>query len=317
VAEFADGSRPDSKLALMRILNQLESENRRMGKVRSLEDALVPIAYPLPEAQPVTHDYSSLFSLQRVHDDTAWAIDCRIRYGLHLAESIPRPEHNLEDSFVASFRLRGKGQPGFLVQTWQKEAGTWRLVSFDIKRKHFTPPADLHVRATRPAGWKVAEPELRSAVDSLLRTWLVERRYEKAAAAFLPEAAACDPLGEPADPPKPADPKRIDSFLRETAEAVSREAETEKMISAAQAGHPELKILEHDKQGAYLLAEAGPKLLNANSCRAAPAMQAKDAGAFSAFHFSHSRQQSSGAFRFYWRKVNGEWRIASYALSAD
>jgi hypothetical protein len=317
VAEFVDGSRPDSKLALMRILNQLESENRRMGKVRSLEDALAPIAYPLPEAQPVSHAYSTLFSLQRVHDDTAWAIDCRVRYGLHLAESIPRPEHKLEDSFVASFRLRGKGNPGFLVQTWQKEAGEWRLVSFDIKRKHLAPPADLRVRAARPPGMKEAEPALRSAMDTFLQTWLLERRFEKAAAAFLPEAAACDPLGDLVDPAKPADPKKIHNFLSETAEAVSREGEIEKVISAAQAGHPELKILEHDKQGAYLLAEAGPKLLEANSCSAAAAVQAKDAGAFSAFHFSHSKQQSSGAFRFFWRKVNGEWRIASYALSAD
>jgi hypothetical protein len=71
VAEFGDGSRPDSKLALVRTLNRLQEVNRRLGTVARLEDAMVPVSYPLPGAEPVDHPGSQLFSLQRVHEDTA------------------------------------------------------------------------------------------------------------------------------------------------------------------------------------------------------------------------------------------------------
>jgi hypothetical protein len=58
--EYRDGSHPDSKLALYRILTQ-----------------------------KIDHPYAKLLSLQLVPDDIAWALDCRLRYRLDMAEVIP------------------------------------------------------------------------------------------------------------------------------------------------------------------------------------------------------------------------------------
>jgi hypothetical protein len=313
VAEFSDGSRPDSRLALVRILKQLQDVNRRLGKVARLEDALTAVPYPLPESVAVSHPYSSLFSLRHVHEDVAWAIDCRIRYGLHLVESIQRPEHKLDDAYVASFRLKEKGEPGFLVLTWKREAGAWRLTSFDIKRTNLTPSPDLLTRAVRPPEAKAADPALQKAVDTFLSRWLLDQQFDEAAKFFLPEAANCDPLGAGKTDPSTAS---IAGFLRSASEEASKEESLTRVIAAAQAGHPDLRPLSHGSSGAYLLAEATPALLANNSCRTgAPA--GKDPGAFLAFHFSHSRQESAGILGFYWKQVDGVWRIASYSLSAD
>ena len=91
VAEFRDGSRPDSKLALYRILRQMQRVRAEVGKVNDLAAAIEPVDFPLPGATPVNHPYSQLFSLQLVPDDVAWAMDCRQRYRLQMAESIPQP----------------------------------------------------------------------------------------------------------------------------------------------------------------------------------------------------------------------------------
>lgn len=320
VAEFTDGSRPDSRLALARILNQMIEVNKRMGKLNRLEDALIPVSYPLPESQPQTHAYSKLFSIQQVHEDVAWAIDCRIRYGLHLQESIPRPEHRMEETHVVSFNLNEKGRPGFLVQTWGKEAGEWKLVSFDIKRTHLTPTPDLLTKAAHPPGLKTADTKLQADVEQFLTAWLIERKFDAAAKMFLPESHSCDALSQ-------GSTNRGDAvliFLEQVAEQAPRAGSLSKALSAAHAGHPDLKPLTHANEGAYLLAEASAGLMQMNGCvpdgapvkRGRPALTGTS-GAFLAFHLSHSKQQSAGIINFLWKQVDGRWRIASFATSSD
>src|SRR5262245_60107059 len=107
--------------------------------------------------------------MQRIHDDVAWAMDCRIRYRLNLVESIPRPEHRLDETFAVSFRVKEPNASGFLVQTWQKESGLWKLVSFDIKRTSVAPPADLLTRAASPDGGKPADRSFRAPSILFLR----------------------------------------------------------------------------------------------------------------------------------------------------
>jgi hypothetical protein len=321
VAEFADGSHPDSRLALTRIVNQMMEVNKRLGRVSRLEDALIPVSYPLPEGQPVQHQYSRLFAIQRVHEDVAWAIDCRIRYGLQLQESIPRPEHRMEESYVVSYKLNEKDRAGFLVQTWGREAGAWKLLSFDIKRTHLTPPPDLLTRAANPPGAIPADPKLQSDVEKFLTGWLIERRIEDAARVFLPESFSCDALSASGDTPSPGNVRR---FLEQVAAQAPRESSLGKSLSAASAGHPELKPLTHGNSGAYLLAQASAGLLRTNACRqggspspAAGSSPPGTRGAFVAFHLSRSRQESAGVISFYWKQVKGEWRISSYGISAD
>ena len=325
VAEFSDSSRPDSKAALLRILNQLVQVNQRLGKVARLEDAVIPAAYPLPESEPVQHPYSSVFTMQRVHDDIAWAIDCRIRYRLHLVESIPRPAHHMDETFVVSFKIKDQKTPTFLVQTWRKESGNWKLVSFDIKRRSTAPPADLLAQAVNPDGGKPAEAKLQTTVETFLTSWFIDRRLDAASAMFLPESYACDAVAEAGTAPARADSNaNVLNFLKETLTQSPRERTLARTLSAAQAGHPDLKPLMHMQDGAYFMAEASTELMRMYSCgvRLSPTASIEEktsgiGGILTAFHLSHSKQESAGTISLYWKYVNGDWRIASFSVSAD
>ncbi len=259
VAELGGDSRPDSKLALARLLRQLKERNEMLGQVKQLEDVVQPIAYRLPDATPVKHSFEKIFSLQEVHEDVAWAIDCRIRYNLQMVESIPRPPHRLNKTYVASMRIKNPKEPGsFQVHTWQQEAGEWRLVSMDIKRKTLTPPPDLlSASAAQPAPGSDAA-QLAVQAEKLFDTWLVQKRSGEAARFFLPESFACDALTDIHSPAKAAatpDSKNLVRFLDEAAKNALTAKQLEGVIAAAEAAHHEMKPISHPKSGAFLLAE--------------------------------------------------------------
>jgi hypothetical protein len=311
-------------MALLRILNQLQQVNQKLGKVSRLEDAVLSADYPLPESELIKHPYSQLFTIQRVHDDIGWALDCRVRYGLNLAESIPRPEHRMDETFVVSYKLNEPQSPSFFVQTWQKESGAWKLVSFDIKHKSFAPPTGLLSGAT-PAGATPADSKLQATVEKFLTTWLIDRRIESAADMFLPESYRCDGLAEHTTKPAPANGNaNVRRFLEAIATQSSKENTLERTLSAAQEGHSDLKPLLHAHEGSYLMADASAELMRMYACEASPpaavatmTTAAQAGGVLTAFHLSRSKQQSAGVVSLYWKNVKGDWRIASFTVSAD
>ena len=330
VAEFGGDSRPDSKLALARILRRLQDRNEALGTVRRLEDVVQAVSYRLPDALPVRHPYEKLFALQEVHEDVAWAIDCRMRYKLQLAESIPRPPHQLNKTYVVSMRVRDPNEPeAFLVQTWKQESGEWRLVSFDIKRKMMSPPADLMASADPLPAPDSDAARLSTEAEKLLSAWLMHRKPVEAANYFLPEAYACDAFAGSHDvtrkPKAPADKQKLLSFLKEAARHALPNVQLEGVIAPVEAGHDDLKPLVHERAGAFLLAEVSGELLQMSGCeldagaarRPAAAAAATGIGMATAFRLLHTQGEESAAITLYWKKSQGGWRVASYQVTAD
>ena len=328
IAEFGEDSRPDSKLALLRILRRLEERQKSLGTVKRLEDVVQAVSYRLPDALPVPHPYEKLFSLQEVHEDVAWAIDCRIRYKMHLAESIPRPPHRLNKTYVVSMRVKDPKEPeAFLVQTWKQESGEWRLVSLDIKRTTMTPPADLLANAdSLPAP---DSARLSAEAGKLLMVWLVKKQTTEAAKFFLPESYACDTLAESNDGiPKretPADQKNLTHFLEEAARNALPNERLEGVIATVEASHHDMKPLGHASESAFLLAEISGELLRMRGCefdaqaarRQPAAGSASETGMATAFRLVHTQGEESAVVALRWKKSQGEWRVASYSVVVD
>jgi hypothetical protein len=249
-------------------------------------------------------------------------MDCRVRYGLHLVEAIPRPGHKLSQTYIAAFRFREANSPGFVVQTWQKEGGLWRLVSFGIKTDGEAPPTDLVSATSKPPSVPSADAALALAADTLLTKWLIDRNYADAAKLFLPSAAICAGYAASGGQRNPSGSTSIRGFLEETAALAAKEKDLASLLSAAQLAHPELKLLDHPRTETYLLAEVPPEVVSVHSCaksRAAAAGNAKPEGGFlMAFHFRHGAEdESGGVVSLFWRRTAGEWRIAWYGVSSD
>lgn len=326
VAEFKDGSRPDSRLAHLRILRRMMEQNKMLGKVNRLEDVVQPVEYPLPGAQVVQQPYQSLFSIQQVPDDVAWAMDCRLRYKLDMVEALPRPEHKLGGTYVATMRIKNPTEPAaFLVETWRQESGEWRLVSFDIKR-HSKPP-DMSV--VESAGPPPADPSPGMALDTatrLLTSWFVDRNVEQAATYFLPSASNCDPYAvRGAAPAKPAaDQSVLKKFLAEASATALKKNRLEQIIAAPEAGHPGLKPNSHKLSRAFLIGSVSAELMNSHACttgRPKPASrQTSTAGTedvLTAFRLIGGDKGENPVISLYWKKVQGGWRVASYDVAID
>ena len=330
VSELGGDARPDSKLALVRILRSLQEQNEALGAVDRLEDVVTSVPYPLPQAEPVRHPFEHLFSLQRVPDDVAWAIDCRVRYKMQLAESIPRPPHRLASTYVASMRIKDRSGPGaFLVQTWEQESGEWRLVSFDIKRHSTTPPRNLLAAAEVLPAAGSDEAAVSSEAQTLTTTWLIERRSAETAAFFLPESYACDPYAGDdtvATRAAPATDATLKRFLEEAAAHAVPNQQLEGVIAAAAAAHPDMKPVPHERGGAFLLVRVTGDLQRMSACGAdaragAPETSAprtaSATGLATIFRLVEPDGQSGAAITLNWKKAQDRWRVASYAVTVD
>jgi hypothetical protein len=152
VAEFRDGSRPDSRLALYRIMQQMRCVSSRIGRIGDLTAAIEPADYPLPGATPVNHPYANPFSLQLVPDDVAWALDCRLRYRLKMAENVPQPSNKTSGIYASAWRLKKDPPNEFRLQYWARQGAEWKIVSFDIKHQSTPPPFDIVARTAAAFG---------------------------------------------------------------------------------------------------------------------------------------------------------------------
>lgn len=330
VAEFRDGAQSDSKLALVRILRRMQERNKSLGKVARLEDVVQPVPYPLPGAVPVSQQYSNLFALQEVYEDVAWAIDCRIRYKMQLVESIPRPPHRLNKTYVVSMRVKDSKEPeAFVVQTWKQESGEWRLVSFDVKRKSTAPPADLVAAADPLPPPDSDEKQLSTQAAKLLTTWLMQKQPAEAVKFFLPESFACNEFADSTDtggkPSEPADSQNLMRFLDEAAKHAVPNPKLEGVVAAPEAGHHDLKPVAHSQEGAFLLAQVSGELLRMSPCGSSPKAARKRpvasalprTGMATAFRLVQPDGDQNAVITLYWKKSQSDWRVSSYNTAID
>jgi hypothetical protein len=329
VAELGGDARPDSRLALVRILEQMKSRNRALGSVKRLEDVVSAVSYKLPDSAAVSHPYERLFSLQEVPEDVAWAIDCRVRYKLQLAEPIPRPPHKFNKTFVVSMRIKDPKEPqSFVVQTWAKEGPEWRLTSIDVKRKTMSPPPDLLAGAVSSQVPDADSERVSEEAGKLLERWLMKKQPAEAAKYFLPESFACNAYaeGQPARrEPAAADSKLLMAFLDEVAKEAVPAQRLDGVIASVEAEHHELKPLPHSRSAAFLLSEIRGDLLRMSDCRfdprtlrsRQPSKPPEGKGLATSFRLVQLQGEEGASITLYWKRSSEGWRVSSYAVIAD
>jgi hypothetical protein len=345
VAEFRDGSRPDSKLALYRILQQMKRVKTQIGKINELTEAIEPVNYPLPGATPVNHPYANLFSLQMVPDDVAWALDCRVRYGLKLAENVPQPAHKSGSVYASAWRFRKDPPNVFRLHFWRRQGKEWRVVSFDIKHHRTPPPADIVARTASATGGIAASrtpsaasganagTQVQAAAVKLMDTWLVQKKPEDALRWFAPSSYACDDLTEgpvaPAARSGEAGRARLLKALKEISSEVGPASRLEDVAAAPESGHPHLRPIAHERAGAFLLNRVSDDIVRMYACpsdgkhKRIPRNEGQGPGTYTlgaymtASRSAKAEGDSPAVLLLFWEKRGGEWRVVSYALADD
>jgi hypothetical protein len=310
IADFEDGSRPDSKLALLRILTHMQSANQRVGDVAKLEDVVEAVDYPLPGATIIPHAQSGVFQLQLVPEDVAWALDCRVRYRLHLAESIPQPPNVFDGTYTTAFRLKPDPSNEFLLVFWQKQGKEWRIVSFDLQRSLEPVPPDLVAKAHGNASFpdpQVGEEASRAA-EQMMTTWLLRKKPNEALASFAPDAYTCDEAKSRA---------RLLDLLTTVSSTGGRGRTLGEIIEPPEAGHHAMEPVPHSNSGTFLLARVSDDLASNYACSRTGNRTGFREVYLTAFRSSAVRDESPVVVLLFWEKRNNRWQVISYDFADD
>ena len=343
VAEFRDGSRPDSKLALYRILQQMKRFDRQFGKINHVSDAIEAVDYPLPGGKPVTHPYGKLFSLQLVPDDVAWALDCRMRYQMKLVEAPAQPSHRTTAIYASAWRFKKGPANEFRLYFWAKQAKEWKLISFDIKHGRTPPPPDVVARTAaaigagpttpRPAAGSGPAAEVQASAVTLFETLLIRKKPEEALHWFAPSAFACDDLSEGPVDPTTRSGAPGQARLLTALEAISTEtgpaARLEDVAAAPEAGHPQLRPIPHAHAGAFLLDRVSDDVVRMYMCptdgtrKRVPKRDGEGKGTYklgaylTAVRSAKATGDDPAVLLLFWEKRGGVWRVVSYDVAYD
>jgi hypothetical protein len=335
IAEFPGGGTSKSSLVRLRIYKRMKETNQIFGDVNNLDQVMQGVVIPAPDGIPMTQEYGRLFSLQRIPDDVAREMDCRIRQNMELAAPIPRAAHRIGDFYNAITILgrKEKGTSGqILSQVWTREEGAWKLVSWQMENPFNAEKRKTEVAATtqpNPA-LEPADSALLNKVQSFLGDWLLQKKYDTLQTYFAPEALPCAELEAEDHRKVPERQERAE--LRKWLADIGNEAGQNKRIAqtikSVPFGHPHMQEVSHPDQDSYLMTRISDDLAVMDGCtarergtRLAPNVAAGDPTYDSktyqvAFQLRKGDVQA-GTVEFNWALRDGNWKIIAFDLLTD
>lgn len=334
IAEFPGGGNPKSSLVRLRIYKRLKDTNEMFGDISDLDQVMQGVVMSAPGGVPVAQEYGRLFSLQRIPDDVAREMDCRIRQNMTLAAPIPRATRRIGDFYNAITILgrKEKGTSGqILSQVWTREEGAWKLVSWQMENPFTNLKPGTAVAESQPKGrLDPGDPALVNRVQSFLADWLLYKKYDALQSYFAPEALPCTELET--ENHRHVHDRMQRAELRKWLSEIADEAGTHKKVSQAiksvPFGHPHMQEVSHPDESSYLMTRISDELALMEGCtarsrgtRLAPEVATGEPAFASqnyqiAFQLQKGNAQT-GTLTFNWALREGIWEITSFDLLTD
>ncbi len=243
----------------------MKDVNRQLGKVNDLSDTVEAVSLWDKRLQPIKHPHEDQYLLVRVPPDVAAMYDCDMRSGKPLLPL--EVSKRYKDVYGAAFKIRLLNEEkGALFLLWRKEAGYWRIVSFDLAgggtSLSLRKDSNSHLKSEVNDG----KPEMRETMDGnreatarmadFYKTWLVSLNYDKAMSYFSPQSYACvNAAGEGKG--KITDSKRAQTLIKNGLQQVAQVADGQNQLSeiirpVAQID-PEMKLVKHENERAFTI----------------------------------------------------------------
>jgi hypothetical protein len=245
-----------------------------------------------------------------------------------------------KDVYGVAFNIRlSDGWRGSLFALWRKEAGYWRIVSFDVAEGgaslSLRSRSDSQVKTETSAG----TPDVPETMDGnqaaieriteFYQNWLVTRNYDKAISYFSPRSYACVQV---ADEAKSAvqDSKKAQRLIRDglqkVAQAAGEQRQLDEMMRPIAQIDPELKVIKHTNERAFTIVAISDQLGSQLACgkidvpqqRAMQAMRDKRTfGNYYASTFQLNLQGDPGYLWKVWAIEEGRWMIIYWKVIAS
>jgi len=334
VAEFPGAGNSKQSLVRLRIYKRMNEVNQVFGQISNLDQVMQGVVIPAPDGVPMLQNYGRLFSLQRIPDDVAREMDCRIRQNMALAAPIPSAGRRIGDFYnaITIIGRKEKGTKGqILSQVWTREENAWKIVSWQMEN-----PFDAGKRATQVArtpdpkpAMNPADPALLNQVQSFLSDWLLQKKYNSLPSYFASEALPCAAIAENHhrvnDQQEHADLRKWLVDIASEAGQAKRLAQT---IKGVPFEHMHMREVSHPDQDAYLMARISDDLATMDGCsarergiRLAPNVATGDP-IFDSNTYQISFQlleggEQAGTVQFNWAIRDGGWKIIAFDLLTD
>lgn len=333
ISEFPGGHTAKDSLVRLRIYKRLKDLNQVFGDINNLDQVMQGIVFPAPDGQPLNQPYGRLFSLQRIPDDVAREMDCRIRQKMELAAPIPHASRRLGEFYNAITVLgrKDRGTSGqVLSQVWTREGNAWKLVSWQLENP-FKDEKSFAQKPTPPApSTPPADPVLLNRIQSFLSAWLLQKKYDSTETYFAPESLDCAELltGPARNLSKTRQKAELHSWLATIGKEAGDHKRIARTIQSVPFGHPQMQEVSHPEQDSYLLTRVSDDLATMDGCTARerglrippnatagePVFDSKTHQL--AFQFRNADSQA-GTVEFNWAPRDGEWKIISFDLLTD
>ena len=328
--ELAKQPSADRGMAKFVLLQNMLAANARIGKVASLAEASEGIAITGERLKPIEQPHRSEFLLYDVREDLAEEFKCANR--LDSAEISPKAAKSKDfGKYVgALFRIQAKDRTGNIVATlWRKDSGYWKLISYQIDPqldRSRIPDAGVERAAVPSLEFVDGDKDMIKAASDFLTLWLVKKDSDKALRYVAPECLPCVNLYRSDDTPAASGDDEARELLRrgmaKAAAAVAARS-LDDAIVAPQPHHPDLKLVKHRHDNAFVIASIPEYMGDAAGCEhrnsdGNPDFRpgaATGYGKYYACGFSLKESEADPAVLWIvWSKIHGSWKAVSYVL---
>jgi hypothetical protein len=332
------GKVSDTGFARWRFYQSMKDVNRQLGKVTDLSGTLETVSPSDDRLKPIKHPHEDQYLLVRVPPEVAALYDCDLRSGKPLLSG--EISKRYKDVYGVAFKIRLPDERGgSLLALWRKEAGYWRIVSFDVVEGG----ASLSLRSNSDSRMKtetdVGTPDVPETMDGnqaaieriteFYRTWLVTRNYDKAISYFSPRSFACVHAADEGKS-KALNSKKEQMLIREglqkVAQAAGEQKQLDEMMRPIAQIDPELKVIKHANERAFTIVaisdQFGSQLLcGKDDVPQQQAMQAiGDKRAFGGYYastFQLNLYGDPGYLWSVWAMEGGKWMIIYWKVIAS
>ena len=328
--EVERGEQIDRGMAKFGMLKGLQEIGQQIGEISNLSEAVQGVRLTGPRGKVIEQPYHAQFVLYDVREDLATQFDCTAKLDPGSASAKALRSQAFGKYYGALFHLKAGKETGQTVATiWAKEAGYWKLVSYDVdpEPENYRIP-NLVTPPPVPATVTVkGDPQLIQAANDFLQKWFVRGQVDQAFAYLSAPCYPCLNLYRSEDTPAPQNLEEAGRMIREGMQKLAQTAGSvrrlEEAIAAPVPSHPDIRIVQHAGAKAYVIASIPDYMGEGADCsKRAPGEeptftepQNKVYGNYYAVGFRlTATPEDAGVLWTVWLKEAAGWKIVSYLL---
>ena len=317
----------DYGMAPFQMLRDMQLSNELIGPVPNLEDVAKGVVLTDPGLRQVQHPHGRQFSLYSVSDAVAWEFDCANRR--RPARERKRGSSTYGEYYGSVFRLATSDSVGeTMTLLWRKREKHWQIVPFGVEPRGEVASRDipdLRLLDSSQVRTVSAAPGLLEAVEGFHLSWFQEKDYDEAFGYLVPEASLCINLFlEEVELRSGSEEEAARSVRGGMVEMVSELGEyrrLEDVLVAAKGGTPELYVVPHAREEAFILLSLPDYVGEELGCRrrlddAGHVPEAQRSLAYGNYYGTGFQLKVGDPATFFliWKKRGDEWKVVAYDL---